>query len=155
MVFGKKSYQSSTRGGTGAAPRTSTYHTRVSEYAGADRAAGDAALSPYGEFYGHVQRKLFAEVAAGRSATALKSEYLERYGIPARMYNAVRVSLEGKVASVKEQQKLRLDSLCRRDCSRGAADRRCRRAWSLGSGSPEAPPPCSSTVQAGGTGRRR
>ena len=91
-----------------------TYQTRVAEYSQVDRAAGDAALSAYGELYGRVQRKLFAEVAADRSAKALKSEYLKRYGIPARMFNAVRVSLEGKVSSVKEQQKLRVDDLQRR-----------------------------------------
>lgn len=62
-----------------------------------------------------MERTLFAEVAAGRSAVALKSEYLQRYGIPARMFNAVRVSLEGRMASVKEQQKLRVDSLDRWD----------------------------------------
>ena len=91
-----------------------TYQTRVSEYVGIDRALGDAALSAYAELYGRVERKLFAEVAAGRSAVALKSGYLKRYGIPARMFNGVRVSLEGKIASVREQQKLRLDSLGRR-----------------------------------------
>jgi len=64
-----------------------------------------------------VQRKLFAQVVAGRSAASLKNEYLGRYGIPARMYNGVRVSLEGKVASVKEQQKLRSDSLVRQIAS--------------------------------------
>ena len=57
---------------------------------------------------------MFAEVAAGKSAGSLKSEYLKRYGIPARMFNGVRVSLEGKIASVKERQKLRLDSQGRR-----------------------------------------
>ncbi len=88
-----------------------TYQTRILEYSGVDRAAGDAALSAYGELYGRVERKLFAEVAAGRSATALKSAYLKRYGILARMFNAVRVSLEGKVESVREQQKLRVDGL--------------------------------------------
>ena len=91
-----------------------TYQARVCEYGGIDRVAGDATLSAYGELYGRVQRKLFAEVAAGRSVTALKSAYLKRYEIPARMFNGVRVSLEGKVASVKEQQKLQLDSLRRR-----------------------------------------
>ena len=50
-------------------------------------------------------------MVVGRSATLLKNEYLERFGIPARMFNAVRVSLEGKVASVKEQQKLRVEQL--------------------------------------------
>ena len=79
-----------------------------------NRVVGDAALSAYGELYGRVQRRLFAAVAAGRSAPAMKSEYLQRYGIPARMFNAVRVSLDGKVASVREQQKRRLDALQRR-----------------------------------------
>ena len=91
-----------------------TYQTRVSEYAGIDRVAGDAALSAYGDLYGRVQRDLFADVAAGRLATSLKSDYLKSYGIPARMFNGVRVSLDGKVSSVKEQQKLRRDGLGRR-----------------------------------------
>ena len=91
-----------------------TYQTRICRYRGMERPAGDAALSAYAELYGRVERKLFAEVAAGETAASLKSGYLKRYGIPARMFNGVRVSLEGKVASVREQQKLRLDSLGRR-----------------------------------------
>ena len=95
-------------------PPTATYQTRIRDYSGKERAVGDAALTAYAGLYGQVQRKLFAQVAAGRPAVSLKNEYLGRFGIPARMFNAVRVSLEGKVASVKEQQKLRLDSLGRR-----------------------------------------
>ena len=91
-----------------------TYQTRIADYAGLGRSAGDAVLAAYGELYGRVQRKLFAEVGAGRSTTSLKSAYLKRHGIPARMFNAVRVSLEGKVSSVGEQQKMRLDDLQRR-----------------------------------------
>ena len=79
-----------------------------------ERAAGDSALSAYAGLYVRVQRKLFAEVAAGWSLASLKNEYLGRYGIPARMFNGVRVSLEGKVASAREQQKLRLGDLQRR-----------------------------------------
>ena len=90
-----------------------TYQTRISDYASVDRVGGDAALAAYGDLYGRVQRKLFAEVAAGRSAALLKSAYLKRYAIPARMFNGVRTSLEGKVSSVKEQQKLRVDDLQR------------------------------------------
>ena len=56
------------------------------------------ALSSYAELYGKVQRKLFADVAAGRSAVLLKREYIKEHGIPARMFNAVRVSLDGKVS---------------------------------------------------------
>ena len=88
-----------------------TYQTRIYDYAGVDRAAGDAALSAYASLYGQMQRKLFADVAAGSSAASLKSAYLQRYGIPARLFNAVRVSLEGKVASVRESQRLQQDSL--------------------------------------------
>ena len=95
-------------------PPMATYQTRIHGYAGVERAAGDSALSAYAGLYVRVQRKLFAEVAAGRSLASLKNEYLGRYGIPARMFNGVRVSLEGKVASVREQQKLRLGDLQRR-----------------------------------------
>ena len=78
------------------------------------RSAGDAALSAYSELYSRVQWKLFADVAAGRSGKSLKRAYLKRYGIPGRMFNGVRVSLEGKVASVREQQKLRTHDLSAR-----------------------------------------
>ena len=88
-----------------------TYQSRISEYVDMDRGAGDAALAFYAELYGRVERRLFAGVAAGRSAASLKSEYLQRYGMPARMFNAVRVSLEGKVSSVREVMKLRADDL--------------------------------------------
>ena len=91
-----------------------TYQTRIAAYADLGRVAGDAALDAYGELYGRVQRKLFADTAAGHSAPSLKREYLERYGIPARLFNAVRVSLEGKAQSVRESQKLRVDDLRRR-----------------------------------------
>ena len=92
----------------------STYQTRVSDYADLDRLEGDGAQAAYAGLYGRVQRKLFAEIAAGRSPGSLKRVYLELYGIPARMFNGVRVSLEGKVASVREQQKRRGDDLRRR-----------------------------------------
>ena len=80
-----------------------TYQTQVSRYGGVERAAGDAALSAYGELCGWAQRRLFADGAAGSSAALLKGAYLKRYGILAKMFNELRVSLEGKVASVKEQ----------------------------------------------------
>ncbi|MDE2940246.1 MAG: IS200/IS605 family accessory protein TnpB-related protein [Chloroflexota bacterium] len=88
-----------------------TYQTRISDFADMDRASGNKLLSAYADRYCGIQRRLFADVAAGRSAVSLKPEYLRRYRIPARMFNAVRVSLEGKVASVREQQLLRRDEL--------------------------------------------
>ena len=60
-----------------------------------------------------MQRKLFAAIAGGRSAASLKNTYLERYGMPARMFNAVRVSLDGKVSAVRESQQSFLQRLAR------------------------------------------
>ena len=95
-------------------PPAATYQTRVSGYVGLDREAGDAALAAYAELYGQVERKLFADIAAGRSAAPLKSDYIREHGIPARMFSGVRVSLEGKVSAVRAAQRLRVDSLERR-----------------------------------------
>ena len=95
-------------------PPVATYQTRVSGYVGLDREAGDAALATCAELYGQVERKLFAEVAAGRSAAPLKREYIREHGIPARLFNAVRVSLDGKVSAVRAAQRLRVDGLERR-----------------------------------------
>ena len=95
-------------------PQTRSYQTRIAVYEGIDRCVGDAALSAYAALYGKVQHKLFADVAAGRSAVLQKSEYIEEHGIPARMFNAVRITLDGKVSAVRESQLLQLDSLRRR-----------------------------------------
>ena len=91
-----------------------TYQTRISDFDGLDRRNGDALLSAYAELYCRIERKLFAEVSAGRSAASMKGEYLGRYGIPARMFNGVRASLEGKISSVKGAMELRRDELQRR-----------------------------------------
>ena len=98
----------------GPSPLVSTYQTRIAVYEGRDRADGDAGLSAYGELYGRVQRKLFADVAAGRSAVSLKREYIKEHGLPARMFNGLRVSLDGKVSAVRAAQRLRVDGLERR-----------------------------------------
>ena len=114
MVRDQEAHGKRRTSGSSRSSPVATYQTRVRDYAGMDRSAGDGALSAYAELYGRVERKLFAEVAAGKAAASLKREYLKRYGIPARMFNGVRVSLEGKIASVKEQQKLQVDDLGRR-----------------------------------------
>ena len=91
-----------------------TYQSRIPECAGLGGFAGDTAPGAYAELYGRVERRLFADVSAGSPVSPLKSTYLQRYRIPARMFNAARVSLEGKVSSVREQQTLRADGLRRR-----------------------------------------
>ena len=49
-----------------------TYQSRISEYVDMDRGAGDAALAAYAELYGRVERRLFADAAAGRSVAVLE-----------------------------------------------------------------------------------
>ena len=86
-----------------------TYQTRIET----NSAAADA-LSAYARLYGHVERRLFAAVAAGEPFMALKRGYLVQHGISSRLFNSVKVSLEGKVKAVQATQKLRIDDLKRR-----------------------------------------
>ena len=90
-----------------------TYQTRIE--------GNDEALSAYAALYGRVQRRLFAEVSSGRSAASrsaasrsaasMKRGCVREYGIPARMFNAVRVSLERKVSGARESQLLHAETL--------------------------------------------
>ncbi len=77
-----------------------TYQTRVT----ADVDTTDA-LNAYADLFGRVERTLFAEsVAQGCKPAMLKNAYLQRFGITARQFNAIRVGLEGKIDSVKERR---------------------------------------------------
>ena len=114
MGHNRKRRRQSAYSSEGYLGQTRSYQTRIAVYAGIDRSVGDAALSAYAALYGKVQHKLFADVAAGRSAVLKKSEYIEKHGIPARMFNAARITLDGKVSAVRESQLLQLDSLRRR-----------------------------------------
>ena len=114
MAHNRKRRRQSADSSAGYIPQTRSYQTRITVYEGIDRAVGDAALSAYAALYGQVQRKLFAAVAAGGLAVSKQREYIEEHGIPARLFNAVRVSLDGKVSAVRESQLLQLDSLRRR-----------------------------------------
>ena len=53
-------------------------------------------------------------MATGWSAVSKKREYIEEHGIPARLFNAARITLDGKVSAVRQSQLLQLDSLRRR-----------------------------------------
>ena len=114
MARNKKRRRQSADSSAGYIPQTRTYQTRIAGYEGIDRAVGDAARSAYAARYAKVQRKLFAAVAAGGSAVSQKREYIEEHGIPARLFNAARITLDGKVSAVRQSQLLQLDSLRRR-----------------------------------------
>ena len=130
MAHNRKRRRQSAYSSEGYLGQTRSYQTRIAVYAGIDRSVGDAALSAYAALYGKVQHKLFADVAAGRSAVLKKSEYIEKHGIPARMFNAVRVSLDGKVSAVRAVQRLRVDGLEQRiaqvERQVGKAEEQCR-----------------------------
>ena len=118
MAHNRKRRRQSADSSAGYLAPTRSYQTRIAVYEGIDRADGDAALSAYAALYGKVQHKLFADVAAGESAVSKKSEYIEEHGIPARMFNGVRITLDGKMSAVRESQLVQLDSQ-RRRVSRG------------------------------------
>jgi hypothetical protein len=60
-----------------------------------------AVLDAYAKLYGRVERSLFGLMQAGGSINELKREFLPKFGITARQFNAVRVGLEGKIDSIK------------------------------------------------------
>ena len=91
-----------------------TYQDRIHSFEELESGQGIAALSAYGELYGRLERKLLGRYCTGVSLSSLKSEYLLAHRIPARMFNGLRVSLEGKISAVRESQSLRLQSLGRR-----------------------------------------
>ena len=63
-------------------------------------------LDQYADLYGHVERTLFAEtISRGIRPESVKSQYLKRFGITARQFNAICRNLKGKVQSIKERRK--------------------------------------------------
>lgn len=85
-----------------------TYQTHVQLDEG-----GEAALAKAAEHLSLVERFLFADYARGKDISLLKSEYLQKHGITARQFNAIRLQLEGKIESIvklRDEQIARLPS---------------------------------------------
>lgn len=82
------------------ASSTFTYQTRI-------MTASDSRslLDQYAALYGKVERTLFAALAAGKSAAALKPGFCKRFDITSRQYNAISMCLKGKIASIQERRK--------------------------------------------------
>jgi IS605 OrfB family transposase len=62
------------------------------------------ALDAYAELYGRAERSLFGAMQAGGALNDLKRAFLPRFGISSRQFNAMRVGLDGKIASIKERR---------------------------------------------------
>ena len=82
-----------------ADPRTFTYQTRID----VDRDT-DAALQAYATLYGHAERCLFADYAAGKNTTKDKPAFMRHHGLTSRQYNAIDAGIKGKIASIKERR---------------------------------------------------
>lgn len=68
-------------------------------------------LDACGYLYGRVQRKLYACIAKGEDACALKAQFCADFGLSARHFNAVRMELQGKISSTVEILTLRKKAL--------------------------------------------
>ncbi len=80
-----------------------TYQTRLALTP--DQAA---ILDAYATLYGQAERRLFAAIQSGGTLNDLKRDFLPRFGLSARQFNALRVGLDGKIASIKERQPERI-----------------------------------------------
>jgi IS605 OrfB family transposase len=68
-------------------------------------------FSKYATLFNHVEHSLYAEIAKGKTSAACKSDFLKKYGITARQFNACRINLEGKIAACKASMDLAAESL--------------------------------------------
>ncbi len=65
-----------------------------------------------GKLFGELERKLFIDLYKnGLKLKDLKKQYIQEHQITARQFNAIRISLEGKINSIKELQKSRVADL--------------------------------------------
>ena len=78
---------------------TRTYESRI-----AISSCVDKGLHEFSKHFTKLQRCLFADIAAGKKPNNLKSDYITRYQITARHFNSIKVSVEGKIASIKARQ---------------------------------------------------
>jgi IS605 OrfB family transposase len=86
-----------------------TYATRLAQ--DLDR---EAVLAAYADLYGRAERTLFARLCAGGTRTALKREFLVRFGLTARQFNALAATLQGKITSIQNRRPALIDRLERR-----------------------------------------
>src|SRR5215217_3436807 len=83
-----------------------TYQTRLQP----DK-RGVAILNEYAKLSNLVEHSLYAEVAKGKNSASCKREFLKRFGITARQFNACRIILEGKISACRTGQEQALENL--------------------------------------------
>ena len=71
-------------------------------------------FSECASLFNHIEHSLYTEVAKGKSSASCKSDFLKKYKITARQFNACRISLEGKIAACKANENQAAESLTQR-----------------------------------------
>ncbi len=82
---------------------TRTFETRIHVDPSSKQILHDCA-----HLFAHIEHRLFADIAAGKAPSELKNLYLACYEITARQFNALRVKIEGKIASIKSLRPLQI-----------------------------------------------
>ena len=59
-------------------------------------------LTACAHLFSHLEHRLFADIASGKSPGELKNDYLVAYEITARHFNSLKVLVEGKINSIKQ-----------------------------------------------------
>jgi len=67
-------------------------------------AARDPLLDAYANLYGRAERTLFARLRTGRPLAATKREFLVRFGLTARQFNALAASVRGKITAIQTRR---------------------------------------------------
>lgn len=76
-----------------------TYQARISPIPEEDNLLGS-----YAWLFSKAQRTLFARLSSGGDVVPLKRQYLPKFGITARQFNAMSAELKGKISSIKERR---------------------------------------------------
>ncbi|WP_428912458.1 hypothetical protein [Niallia sp. Krafla_26] len=89
-----------------------TYQTRLRRNQLNNGLCSEDYLQEYGEFFGQLERKLFVQFYVNKqTVSSIKSTFSNHHGITARQFNSLRIQLEGKIDSVKENRKFKIEQL--------------------------------------------
>ena len=75
---------------------------------------GKEIFDSYADLLSRMERNLFADIAAKKNPSKLKSSYLVNFSITGRQFNSCLTQLEGKIASIKELMTVRIEALSTR-----------------------------------------
>lgn len=86
-----------------------TYQTRI-----VAESKQDACFTAYAQLYNKVERKLFARMQTEQNIAVLKREFLRKFGLTARQFNAMSAELTGKIDSIKRLRDTHIQELTNR-----------------------------------------